>query len=701
MPTSLPTKMSQFENVTSLSTASYIIGLDMYAGQLANIKISGSAAGYELARKRWILNPPVTASDDPRGHDGAESYSPGQYWVKSGSVWLELVITGSTGGTISSSYQLSDGGGDAFSAGNNVTFGRANIGAITGSKIVISSQAVIGNNSSTAQYINGGIVLTGSLNVSGSAFNISSPDYIYRVGEYTLNWIQYVSGSTNTSLLTKLFQKYTSALGTGKRFIQTFGDDVRSVIWQTPGQSYAMGLNNSGSLMVNTSITVGKSVTSDGVANATLDVSGSAVITGSLVVTKGLSVPSGLTGSLLGTASYANKLVQTDVFNVKDYGATGDGSTNDTTPIQNAINAVQAKGYGTVYFPDGVYRITGSLTLPTYPQCDIALIGAGSNVSVIKQVSYDNAIYFDMNDGGNYSNEYQVAIKNLAFLPENQANTAIYVTYGGTQNSQHQNISVDINDVHVHSSGSGYWEKGIVLESAWNFRISNSMIVGKQTGTYPYVGTGLEVRRMCINGSINQSQFNFWKTGIFVNTVDYSSAGMNTEGLFADQVYMVPVHYGVYIKGNKSFFTAPFNSYDWANRPIAGRMVLFTLNDSHIDSRDSGSAIILENAGGHAITNNFLISDGTGSVVRTSNAYEGLFSGNTLLNAGTATSLYIGGYSGSANIVTANVFRGGYPHVTLESSSIYNKVYGNVSYDQLAISTINLGTSNLVGSTGA
>lgn len=675
--------MSQFENITSLSTASYIIGLDMYAGQLANIKISGSAAGYELARKRWILNPPVTSSNDSRGQDGAESYNAGQYWVKSGSVWLQLVVTGSdSGGTISSSYQLSDGGGNAFGAGNNVTFGRANIGAITGSKIFISDEAKLGNDINDNHFVSGGFHISGSLSVT---------DRIVIGKQNALNGTLDIVGDVSVTGSLVIGKNTTSVYGYFVNSIGTGRIGMSGSLFYLGGQS---GMNTV--LQANNSDIVTIKDT-----NPKVDISGSVFVTGSLRVSNNLVVNQGITGSLLGTASYALSIIQTDVYNVKQFGAVGDGSTNDTTPIQNAINAVQAKGYGTVYFPDGVYKITGSLTLPIYPQCDIALVGAGSNVSVIKQSAYDNAIYFDMNDGGNYSNEYQVVIKNLAFLPENQANTAIYVTYGGTQNSQHQNISVDINDVHVHSSGSGYWEKGIVLESAWNFRISNSMIVGKQTGTYPYVGTGLEVRRMCINGSINQSQFNFWKTGVFVNTVDYSSAGMNTEGLTLNQVYMVPVHYGAYVKGNKSFFTAPFNVNDWANRPIAGRIALFTFNDSHVDSRDSGSAVILENVNGHAITNNLFISDGTGSVVRTLNAYEGIFTGNTFFNAGTAASLYLGGYSGSANIVSANVFRGGYPHVLLESSSIYNKVYGNVAYDQLAISTINLGTSNLVGSTGA
>ena len=54
-----------------------------------------------------------------------------------------------------------------------------------------------------------------------------------------------------------------------------------------------------------------------------------------------------LTGSLF---------AQTGVFyNVKDYGAKGDGQTVDTKAIDAAINAASEKGGGTVFFPAGTY----------------------------------------------------------------------------------------------------------------------------------------------------------------------------------------------------------------------------------------------------------------------------------------------------------------------------------------------------------
>ena len=50
-----------------------------------------------------------------------------------------------------------------------------------------------------------------------------------------------------------------------------------------------------------------------------------------------------------------------DWFNVMDYGAAGDGTTDDTTEIQAAIDAAISAGGGVVYFPRGVYVVGGAL----------------------------------------------------------------------------------------------------------------------------------------------------------------------------------------------------------------------------------------------------------------------------------------------------------------------------------------------------
>ena len=48
-------------------------------------------------------------------------------------------------------------------------------------------------------------------------------------------------------------------------------------------------------------------------------------------------------------------------YDVKAFGAVGDGVADDTQKIQQAINAAGANGGGTVFFPQGKYRVTVSL----------------------------------------------------------------------------------------------------------------------------------------------------------------------------------------------------------------------------------------------------------------------------------------------------------------------------------------------------
>lgn len=52
-----------------------------------------------------------------------------------------------------------------------------------------------------------------------------------------------------------------------------------------------------------------------------------------------------------------------DVVSVKDYGAVGDGTTDDTTAIQAALNYITTKGGATIYFPLGTYKYSSPLTI--------------------------------------------------------------------------------------------------------------------------------------------------------------------------------------------------------------------------------------------------------------------------------------------------------------------------------------------------
>lgn len=71
------------------------------------------------------------------------------------------------------------------------------------------------------------------------------------------------------------------------------------------------------------------------------------------------------------------------VFSVKEYGAVGDNSTDDTIAIQAAINAAHANGGGIVFLPAAQYKITTVLTLYS----SITIQGEGMEISIIHQVT--------------------------------------------------------------------------------------------------------------------------------------------------------------------------------------------------------------------------------------------------------------------------------------------------------------------------
>ena len=74
-----------------------------------------------------------------------------------------------------------------------------------------------------------------------------------------------------------------------------------------------------------------------------------------------------------------------DFANVRDFGALGDGSTDDTAAINRAlyqlycVDASNTQSRRTLYFPAGTYRIIESIIIPTYAK----LVGEGAHCTII------------------------------------------------------------------------------------------------------------------------------------------------------------------------------------------------------------------------------------------------------------------------------------------------------------------------------
>lgn len=99
-----------------------------------------------------------------------------------------------------------------------------------------------------------------------------------------------------------------------------------------------------------------------------------------------------LSGSVTATGGSASRTLAAhfkDIINVKDFGATGDGVTNDTTAIAAAVTALTANS--TLYFPAGVY-LTDVIGFAS--KTFVAIKGDGRTATTIRNRVAGNVIYF-------------------------------------------------------------------------------------------------------------------------------------------------------------------------------------------------------------------------------------------------------------------------------------------------------------------
>lgn len=105
-----------------------------------------------------------------------------------------------------------------------------------------------------------------------------------------------------------------------------------------------------------------------------------------------------------------------DVFNVKDYGAVGDGAADDTAAIQAAIMAADGAA---VYLPSGSYKTTSMLTITSGK-----LVGSSRGASVLLPATGTTALKV-------YGSHIEVSDIGITFSGSNANNVGILVGGGG------------------------------------------------------------------------------------------------------------------------------------------------------------------------------------------------------------------------------------------------------------------------------
>lgn len=94
-------------------------------------------------------------------------------------------------------------------------------------------------------------------------------------------------------------------------------------------------------------------------------------------------------------------------YNVRNYGAVGDGATDDTDAINSAIDALRSRGGAGIYFPYGTYMISDTIDLTDLSH--VVIEGTGSIIQTAAGANFTNKSMVDL-AGTGFSQIYGIHI---------------------------------------------------------------------------------------------------------------------------------------------------------------------------------------------------------------------------------------------------------------------------------------------------
>jgi hypothetical protein len=329
---------------------------------------------------------------------------------------------------------------------------------------------------------------------------------------------------------------------------------------------------------------------------------------------------------------------------VKDFGATGDGVTDDTVAIQLAFTSAAAlTPKKTVYFPAGTYVINPSTTIDA-TGCSID--GDGQSVSIIKPSVLSTAAVAGWQHI-TYNTDSNFTVSNIQIDLTNVTYTGVYPSL---QRSYHmlcynctnwaiRNCSftgISNNKIGVYANGGNYWE----ITDCYFENLVPSIQYSQAINIQQYSGTH-RVLNNVMNG-----------TGLFSNSGD----GLVSHNVAYNISFGAGLCFGPFVDCKNNIIT---------NNHLTGGFGSPDVNSTYTHG--------IENWGSDSIITGNYCSNNSGSGI-THGGYRGVVSGNICLNNG------IGG-TGLNGITAYSVLA---PITTSASNSV---ITGNLCSDTQAVKT--------------